>query len=249
LLRLFSICVPCLSSQPVEIDLPTPAEKSTIKTDDDHPTTIPVRPPTPNKDPLPTPPTEPVVAPLPVTPPQDDVLLPPTTPPPQLLPLSETEGVTSGAVQPPGSTGDSPVQPDKSPTRDSVLPSSASAEADDSESTSFTEDEDLDGLDDLEDDEEKLIMDGGAGIPIGPVSSSLPIMPGREQRTVTEHSSLCLQDGVPKPLLPPLSPQLAGRKCLILDLDETLVHSSFKVCRAISYLSTYHILLAVDTTS
>ena len=32
-------------------------------------------------------------------------------------------------------------------------------------------------------------------------------------------------------LLPPLQPQLQGRKCLVLDLDETLVHSSFKVRR------------------
>lgn len=30
-------------------------------------------------------------------------------------------------------------------------------------------------------------------------------------------------------LLPPLRPELKGRKCLILDLDETLVHSSFKI--------------------
>lgn len=30
-------------------------------------------------------------------------------------------------------------------------------------------------------------------------------------------------------LLPPLRPELKGRKCLVLDLDETLVHSSFKV--------------------
>jgi len=30
------------------------------------------------------------------------------------------------------------------------------------------------------------------------------------------------------PLLPPPSPELAGKKCLVLDLDETLVHSSFK---------------------
>lgn len=30
------------------------------------------------------------------------------------------------------------------------------------------------------------------------------------------------------PLLPPCSPQLMGRKCLVLDLDETLLHSSFK---------------------
>lgn len=30
-------------------------------------------------------------------------------------------------------------------------------------------------------------------------------------------------------LLPPIQPHLKGRKCLVLDLDETLVHSSFKV--------------------
>ncbi|KAL9634700.1 MAG: hypothetical protein Q9164_003936 [Protoblastenia rupestris] len=30
-------------------------------------------------------------------------------------------------------------------------------------------------------------------------------------------------------LLPPLQSQLKGRKCLVLDLDETLVHSSFKI--------------------
>ena len=33
----------------------------------------------------------------------------------------------------------------------------------------------------------------------------------------------------PRWLLPPLQPALKGKKCLILDLDETLVHSSFKV--------------------
>lgn len=30
-------------------------------------------------------------------------------------------------------------------------------------------------------------------------------------------------------LLPPLAPNMRGKKCLVLDLDETLVHSSFKV--------------------
>ncbi|KAK7746088.1 hypothetical protein SLS62_009548 [Diatrype stigma] len=30
-------------------------------------------------------------------------------------------------------------------------------------------------------------------------------------------------------LLPPIEPALKGRKCLVLDLDETLVHSSFKI--------------------
>ncbi len=37
------------------------------------------------------------------------------------------------------------------------------------------------------------------------------------------------QDGMPQPLLPPIAPHHAGRKCLVLDLDETLVHSSFRV--------------------
>ena len=31
-------------------------------------------------------------------------------------------------------------------------------------------------------------------------------------------------------LLPPITPRFQGKKCLVLDLDETLVHSSFKVC-------------------
>ena len=30
-------------------------------------------------------------------------------------------------------------------------------------------------------------------------------------------------------LLPILAPEFKGKKCLVLDLDETLVHSSFKV--------------------
>ena len=33
----------------------------------------------------------------------------------------------------------------------------------------------------------------------------------------------------PDALLPPIQPHFKGRKCLVLDLDETLVHSSFKV--------------------
>jgi len=39
-----------------------------------------------------------------------------------------------------------------------------------------------------------------------------------------------------KSLLPPIRPELKGRKCLVLDLDETLVHSSFKV-RVLAKLS------------
>ncbi|KAH8920855.1 NLI interacting factor [Atractiella rhizophila] len=55
-----------------------------------------------------------------------------------------------------------------------------------------------------EEDEEDLILKGGLGIPIGP-------------------------DGQPRPLLKEITPSDAGRKCLVLDLDETLVHSSFKM--------------------
>jgi len=108
---------------------------------------------------------------------------PPITP--TLLPEEETKGVTSGAVQPPGDVGHL----------------AAEKYSDDAESD-YTVD-DHDELLDAISEEERLILNGGAGIPIGP-------------------------DGVPRPLLPPISPQHAGRKCLVLDLDETLVHSSFK---------------------
>ncbi|OCH88255.1 NIF-domain-containing protein [Obba rivulosa] len=140
--------------------------------------------------------------PSPVADPDAEVIVPPT-PTRSLLPREETEGVTSGAVQPPGSTGEPPR---------------AQAQRDEGEesdgSTSFTDDEDMEEggpVDDGEDEEERLIMNGGAGIPIGP-------------------------DGVPRPLLPPLSPKHAGRKCLVLDLDETLVHSSFRSIQQADYV-------------
>ena len=41
----------------------------------------------------------------------------------------------------------------------------------------------------------------------------------------------------PKWLLPPIRPEHKGRKCLVLDLDETLVHSSFKVSIAVGYMN------------
>lgn len=53
-------------------------------------------------------------------------------------------------------------------------------------------------------EEQRLIMQGGAGVPHD------------------EH-------GRPMPLLPKVHPHDRGRKCLVLDLDETLVHSSFKL--------------------
>ncbi|KAG6896469.1 hypothetical protein C0992_008057 [Termitomyces sp. T32_za158] len=45
-----------------------------------------------------------------------------------------------------------------------------------------------------------------------------------------------LDDGAPPPLLPPILPEHVGRKCLVLDLDETLVHSSFKATQSADFV-------------
>ena len=97
---------------------------------------------------------------------EQDIIIPPT-PTKSLLPPEETEGMTSGAVQPPGSTGE------ESP-HDHIHGQGRESGTESDGSTSFTEDEDLEDqgpLDDIEDEEERLIMNGGAGIPIGPVRS------------------------------------------------------------------------------
>ncbi|KAG9082297.1 hypothetical protein FS749_006962 [Ceratobasidium sp. UAMH 11750] len=134
----------------------------------------------------------PVSAPVPVSPPTEPEEVIPPSPKPQLLSQEESEGMLSGSVQAPGSTGAPETETEGSLT-------------DDEDAARDLEDQEA------EDDEERLIMQGGAGIPIGP-------------------------DGQPKPLLPPLAPSHAGRKCLVLDLDETLVHSSFKLIPQADYV-------------
>ncbi|KAI0730314.1 NIF-domain-containing protein [Fomitopsis betulina] len=126
---------------------------------------------------------------------ETDVIVPPT--PSRLLPRSETQGLTAGAVQPPGSTGHNLVV--------------VNDQGDDSDS-SFTEEDILNNLIHLDADteEQMLIQKGGNGIPI--------------------------VDGVPRPLLPPIAPEHFGRKCLVLDLDETLVHSSLKPVPSPDYI-------------
>ena len=47
-------------------------------------------------------------------------------------------------------------------------------------------------------------------------------------------------------LLPPVQPQFKGKKCLVLDLDETLVHSSFKV--GVLDFSAIPALIFLDTS-
>ena len=85
----------------------------------------------------------------PPTPVKADIVVPPS-PKSHLLPESETAGVTSGAVQPPGSTGNE--------HDDETVP------------TPVSDDEDAehngDGAVQEEDDEDRLILQGGNGIPI-----------------------------------------------------------------------------------
>ncbi|KAG6820982.1 hypothetical protein H0H93_008611 [Arthromyces matolae] len=144
-----------------------------------------------SQQPQPQPPSPPLPQKLQTTPIQDSDII--VTPPPSshLLPQEETDGLTSGAVQPPGSTGSS---------IDIVRPSSG----DESDATTYTDDDDQPDVSMHNDDEDDaLVKKGGNGITVGP-------------------------DGKEQPLLPPVAPQHIGRKCLVLDLDETLVHSSFK---------------------
>ncbi len=108
----------------------------------------------------------PVLPPLTIatTIPDGDIIVPPT-PTNQLLPLSETDGLTSGAVQPPGSTGENLTHSHHYEKR-------VARDGDDSDS-SFTDEGNLHEMitiNDVEDEEQRLIRSGGTGIPIGPVS-------------------------------------------------------------------------------
>lgn len=60
-------------------------------------------------------------------------------------------------------------------------------------------------------------------------ASQLPPPPA-ERPTIQSPPAQAAQ-GNSKALLPAIRPEHRGRKCLVLDLDETLVHSSFKVVR------------------
>lgn len=178
--KLIHILVPCLSpskSHPIEVDAPVPvstespqklqsekvedpAPESTSKSvQHESSSAKDVQESVLDETGL-TPVPHPVAVDLPS---QDaDVVVPPT--PTKTLPIAETEGVTSGAVVPPGSTGTL----HEKHSRSSTVPSNASTDGDESDFT----DEDIDDIAD-EDPEELILLNGGAGIPIGPVSQFL----------------------------------------------------------------------------
>ncbi|GAA5965768.1 hypothetical protein JCM21900_002131 [Sporobolomyces salmonicolor] len=169
---------------------------------------------------------------------------PPTSSPSQrgtVLSQEETEGVTSGAVVPPGQAAPltaPPTPAPKSKRRKSgkrpasngtegiitsvpepgaprggiILAGAGETDTSSAEGSEEDDDEDEEEEEEEEEDEEQgLIARGGVGIPIG-------------------------EDGLPHPLLDELSPDMKGRKCLVLDLDETLVHSSFKMVHQADYV-------------
>ncbi|KAJ5893383.1 hypothetical protein N7495_005074 [Penicillium taxi] len=60
------------------------------------------------------------------------------------------------------------------------------------------------------------------------VDNSTAVLPPPPPPPVPEFPTASSREDL-QGLLPPIVPSLQGRKCLVLDLDETLVHSSFKV--------------------
>lgn len=68
------------------------------------------------------------------------------------------------------------------------------------------------------------------GIP-PPPQAPVPAVPNAPTNTLIESPPVFAPEQPQRFLLPPQAPEHRGRKCLVLDLDETLVHSSFKVSK------------------
>lgn len=62
-----------------------------------------------------------------------------------------------------------------------------------------------------------------------PPPGPIPAVPNAPNGHLNEAMPVFAPDQPQKSLLPPRAPEFKGKKCLVLDLDETLVHSSFKI--------------------
>lgn len=71
--------------------------------------------------------------------------------------------------------------------------------------------------------------------PPGPV----PAVPNAPTTTLAENPRTLVPEQSQKFLLPSQAPEFKGKKCLVLDLDETLVHSSFKVCSPFQIIDSW----------
>lgn len=187
--KLFHALVPCIGpsakyAHPADVDLKSPATKEPAPPPSEMKEKPLVNEPVPSATEQPSPPPKdtvpeqstaprqttpipPPLQPIDVPPPSDDptVVVPAT--PTKTLPPEETAGLTSGAVQPPGSRG-----PTKREDSLHEAHRHGDSENESDASTNFTDDEEgEDGthMDEVEDEEERLIANGGAGIPVGPV--------------------------------------------------------------------------------
>jgi RNA polymerase II subunit A small phosphatase-like protein len=90
------------------------------------------------------------------------------------------------------------------------------------------------------------------GVARSEATPPLPPPPPRRQESssTNDAASRALTTGNgQKWLLPPIRPEFIGKKCLVLDLDETLVHSSFKVCFLVSGIFCWRLTYADSTPS
>jgi carboxy-terminal domain RNA polymerase II polypeptide A small phosphatase len=111
----------------------------------------------------------------PPTPSETTIIVPPT-PVTHLLPDDETWGMTSGAVQAPGSTGEESRQISHISTSTDVEAESIMDDSADDSDPSQSADSSISAspIHEEEDEEARLIRQGGSGIPIGPVSHRDP---------------------------------------------------------------------------
>lgn len=83
--------------------------------------------------------------------------------------------------------------------------------------------------DDLKQQHEATTQDVSSDQTTQQVPPPPPGPSGNAPAAPTPDAAVIAPEAPQKSLLPPILPEHVGRKCLVLDLDETLVHSSFKV--------------------